>query len=211
MINDQRLDSVSRRRFIHTGTVAVCSVGMIARTAASGEGATTETRDVLSQMPGEVVCPDFFAEEGGQRIVVSDDGATVHRTDNGISCRIAMPTPQPGEYIYPCPSSTATDEEGPPEAFTLWVFVFDDPTDDDWTGAFLGGGHLTGGAGTLTLRGHVSTNTEPLVGEPLSNPDEARVHLAVAPHGALDPSLMPEQIKTPSGPGPFVWWVALFD
>ena len=161
-------------------------------------------------MPGEVDCPAGFNVEG-ERDVVSEEGATLRRTRNGISCQVQMPTPAPGEYIYPCPGATATDEVGQPEAFTLWVFVFDDPDDDDWTGAFLGSGHLTGGAGTLTLSGYISTNTEPFAGEQLSNPEDARVHLAVAPHGALNPDLMPGQIQTPAGPSPYVWWIALFD
>jgi hypothetical protein len=32
----------------------------------------------------------------------------------------------------------------------------------------------------------------------------------VAPHGALDPELLPEQIKTPTG-DPSFWWIALFE
>lgn len=142
--------------------------------------------------------------------VVAEDGATLRRTPNGISVKVSMPTPEPGDYQYPDPSPTATDEEGPPEAFTLWVFVFDDPESKDFTGAFLGAGHVVDGP-NLTLSGRVSKKTEPFVGEPLSNPGTAEVHLAVAPHGALDPELMPGQIQTPSGPGPDVWWLAFFE
>jgi hypothetical protein len=32
----------------------------------------------------------------------------------------------------------------------------------------------------------------------------------VAPHGAVEPDIMPEQIQTPAG-SPAHWWVSLFD
>ncbi len=96
-----------------------------------------------------------------------------------------------------------------PEAFTLWVFVFDDAESEDWTGAFLGGGHVFGGP-KLTLSGSISKETEPFLGDKLNNPGEAEIHLAVTPHSELDPDKLPSQIKTPSGSGPF-WWVAVFD
>ncbi|MFW6198855.1 MAG: hypothetical protein ACOC5E_03425 [Acidobacteriota bacterium] len=171
--------------------------------AARSAGATVETADVVGQGPDGPV--------------VAEEGATIRRTPKGINVRLSMPTPEPGSYTYPSgPEGGAwTDEEGPPEAFTLWVFVFDDPTVDDpdelaFTGAFLGAGHVVGGP-ELTLSGRVSTNTEPFVGEALDNPREARVHLAVAPHGALDPELMPDQIQTPTEPGPDIWWLAVFE
>lgn len=39
---------------------------------------------------------------------------------------------------------------------------------------------------------------------------DAEVHLAVAPHGKLDPSLLPAQITTPAGNAADHWWTALF-
>lgn len=39
--------------------------------------------------------------------------------------------------------------------------------------------------------------------------DEAEIHLAVAPHGVLNPALLPEQISTPAG-DPSFWWIAAF-
>ena len=103
---------------------------------------------------------------------------------------------------------------GHPETFSLWVFVFDDElgpfADNPWTSVFVGADHVVGGP-TLTLSGHISTSTEPFAGFDLENPQDVAVHLAVAPHGALDPELMPEQITTPTHPGPAIWWVALFD
>ena len=71
-------------------------------------------------------------------------------------------------------------------------------------------GHVVDGS-TLTLSGRASTNGEPFLGEKLRSPREAEVHLAVAPHGALDPELLPEALNTPTGPGPDIWWIALFD
>jgi hypothetical protein len=210
MKNTTHTDSVSRRKILKTSTVAVGGLSVTGVAAANESGVTKQTADVLTQMPGEVDCPDFIEEEDAERGVYAEEGASLRRTENNISFQVQMPTPEPGEYIYPCPSETATDEEGPPEAFSLWVFVFDDPDDEDWTGAFLGGGHPVSGP-TLTLSGNVSKQTDPFAGAPLENPKDAEVHLAVAPHGALDSDMMPDQIKTPSGPGPYIWWVGLFD
>jgi hypothetical protein len=156
----------------------------------------TETADIFGQGPDGPV--------------VAEGGATLRRTPNGISVSVSMPTPAPGSYLYPDPSPTATDEVGPPEAFTLWVFVFNDPEAEDWDGAFLGAGHVVGGP-NLKLTGHVSTQTEPFAGARLDDPQGAEVHVAVAPHGALDADRMPAQIQTPSGPGPDIWWLAVFD
>lgn len=75
------------------------------------------------------------------------------------------------------------------------------------------------GGPNLTLSGHVNhrsalfggPNAESL-GEALSlgfDLSDAEIHLAVAPHGALDPALLPESISTPVGMVPF-WWLAFF-
>lgn len=175
--------------------VATDDATPLSLTALVASNQSVETADVFGQGPdGEVV---------------ASDGATLRRTPNGISVSVSMPTPEPGSYTYPT-SGEAFSGPGHPEAFSLWVFVFDDPEDPDWTGAFLGGGHPVGGP-TLTLSGHITTRTEPFLGDPLANPQGARVHLAVAPHGALEPELLPAQIQTPTGPGPDIWWLALFD
>lgn len=155
---------------------------------------------------------DVFGQ-GSNGPVVAQDGATIRRTPNGISVKVSMPTPEPGTYDYPT-GGVAFAGPGHPEAFSLWVFIFDPDADETqagpWTGAFLGGGHVAGGP-NLTLSGHISTNTEPFLGNHLVNPRDADVHLAVAPHGALDPGVMPEQIQTPTQPGPDIWWIALFE
>lgn len=146
---------------------------------------------------------DVFGQGVGG-VVVAEDAAEIRRTSNGISVKVSMPTPEPGTYSYP-----EGAEEGHPEAFTLWVFVFNDPDADEWDGAFHGAGHVFGGP-HLTLSGHISRNTEPFVGESLENPGGAKIHLAIAPHGSLSPDLLPEQISTPSGT-PDHWWWAMFD
>lgn len=160
--------------------------------------------------PGVQVESTHVFGQGPEGPAVAGGEATLRRSPNGISVQLSMPTPEPGTYQYPTPGPTATDEVGPPEAFSLWVFVFNDPEAEDWDGAFLGAGHVVDGP-HLTLSGHISLNTDPFLGDRLANPEGAAVHLAVAPHGALDPDLMPGQIQTPSGPGPDIWWLAHFD
>ncbi|MGH3119016.1 MAG: hypothetical protein ACRDQ2_18265 [Gaiellales bacterium] len=158
--------------------------------------------------------------------VASADGATLQRSESGLSARLSMPTPVPGTYMYP-PAQTVpfpfpAAVPGHPEAFSFWVFVFNypelcsDPCGSNDLGvgtparggAFSGGGHIEGGA-KLTLSGHVSMNTEPFSGSLLLEPLTAEVHFAVAPHGALDPALLPDQISKPIGAPPF-WWIAMF-
>lgn len=184
--------------------------------ANADRGNETETTNVLGQM----LHPDTGEAdpEDGVREVYATNAASLRRTANGVQPTIKMPTPESGTYAYPDTDEFATvSEPGHPEGFTLWVFVFDPDADPavvggqemPWTGAFLGAGHLVGGD-TLTLRGNVSTRTDPFVGNELENPQEAAVHLAVAPHGAVDRDIMPEQIQTPGG-GPHHWWVAVFD
>lgn len=150
------------------------------------------------------------------------------RTEHGLTIRAEMPTPEPGSYAYP----PGAADEGAPEAFTLWAFVFPNPeacADDDGDGvpecggipdliasgggAFGVAGHLSGG-GQLTLAGHISKNTDPFPlpvpgSSKLTNPMGAEVHVAIAPHGTVDPENLPAQITTPIG-GPDLWWVALF-
>ena len=191
---------ISRRTLLRAGAIGVGTLGITPPAAARGRGVTTQTEDVFGQGPGGDV--------------VAEDGATLRRTKNGVSMSLSMPTPEPGTYEYP--ESGVFSGPGHPEAFTLWGFVFDpdqppfDPPDAGWSGVFGVTGHVVGGS-HLNLSGNISRNTEPFAGENLTNPEEAEVHLAVAPHGGLDPELMPEQIQTPTGPGPDIWWIALFD
>lgn len=151
---------------------------------------------------------DVFGQ-GPDGPVVAEDGAVIRRTSNGISIQLTMPTPKTGEYAYPT-EGEAFSGPGHPEVFSLWAFVFNNPPADDWDGAFAVAGHVVGGS-TLTLSGNISLNTEPFLGDKLENPEGAEVHLAVAPHGALSPDLLPEALRTPTGPGPEIWWIAQFE
>lgn len=203
-----------RGRMLLLAAIALL-VAVAAPAIARGGDAQTETADVFGQgLDGPVVAPD---------------GATIRRTDEGIVMQLEMPTPEPGTYRYP-ETGGAFSGEGHPEVFTLWGFVFnnpencatpfrctgadvgDEPGDPDSPqgGAFAVAGHAVGG-GTLTLSGRVGHTTEPFVGAALEDPRGAHVHLAVAPHGELDPDLLPEQLRTPTGPGPDIWWLALFE
>ncbi|MEH6587767.1 MAG: hypothetical protein V7720_14490 [Halioglobus sp.] len=181
-------------------------LGLLSMGAYGQRGATRETVDVGGQ--------------GGVGPVVSANGATLMRGSNGITISLGMPTPVPGSYDYPLGAVP-----GHPEVYTGWAFVFNhpdlcsDPCNGDDIGAATdaqGGvyniaGHVSGG-GNLQMVGHVSTGETPFGGAahaPLQNPRGAEVHVAVAPHGWLDPSIMPDQIKTPIG-NPAFWWVAFF-
>ena len=158
--------------------------------------------------------------QGGMGPPVSIDGGTIIRKNNGITVSISMPTPLTGTYNYP-PGAFS----GHPEAFTGWAFVFNCPalcslpcdSDDIGVGTDAQGGvyniagHVSGG-GNLQMVGHVSTGETPFGGAghaPLQNPLGAEVHVAIAPHGMVDPSNMPAQISTPIG-NPSFWWVAFF-
>jgi hypothetical protein len=205
-----------RKRAILASLVA--TAGLLASGTIAGAASPWEQEDVFGQgLGGPTVAP------GGARIL---------RTADGVSVSVSMATPVPGSYAYP-QGATASGEAGHPEAFSLWAFVFFnpeacdgfcDPPDlmtnpDVVAGAFNASGHLVGGP-NLTLTGHVNQST-PTFGGPMAETigqalgqgfdlAEADVHVAVAPHGALDPELLPEQIKTPTG-DPSFWWIALFE
>lgn len=164
--------------------------------------------------------------------VVGADGAAILRTPNGVAASLTMSTPEPGSYTYPT-GPTGSGVAGHPEAFSLWVFIFYNPeacagpicgpadliSDPDViAGAYNAGGHLEGGA-NLNLQGFVNKdsftfggpNAETL-GQALSlgyDLTDADIHLAVAPHGGLDPDLLPASISTPVG-SPASWWLAIF-
>lgn len=157
-------------------------------------------------------------DQGGGSVLV-EDGARLLRAPDALSLNIAMPTPAPGTYMYP--ETGVFSGPGHPEGFTLWAFVFNFPGDcslpcnfDDLGntpaqgGAFFVTGHMVGG-GHLTLGGQISTEDSPGLGVALQNPEGAEVHIAVAPHGGIDPDKMPDQIQTPTGPST-VWWTAGF-
>jgi hypothetical protein len=169
--------------------------------------------------------------QGPTGLTVAEYGGEIDRTARGVTAKISMPTPEPGSYVYP-QGPKASGVPGHPEAFTLWVFIFFNPEACDGdcdgpdlqtnpnviAGAFDAGGHLAGGP-TLTVSGNVNQQSAVFGGPNAESIAEAlglgytianaEIHLAVAPHGALDPHLLPEAIKTPVGNSSF-WWLAFF-
>jgi hypothetical protein len=196
--------------------IAVASLVLTSTAASAANG--WETTDVFGQ--------------GMAGPVVATDGAAILRTRNGVAASLTMPTPEPGSYSYPT-GPTGSGVAGHPEAFSLWVFIFFNPEEcagpvcgpadlmndpDVIAGAYNAGGHLEGGS-NLNLEGFVNKdsftfggpNAETLgqalaMGYDLASAD---IHLAVAPHGALDPALLPGSISTPVGT-PASWWLAIF-
>ena len=197
--------------------VAALTLAAVAVAAAAGAaGVDTQTTDVFGQGPGGPV--------------VADDGATIQRSDSGISAKLSMPTPESGTYLYPpaqtsppAPFTFPAAVPGHPEAYSLWMFVFNYPTlcsmpcDGNDVGvatparggAFNVAGHIAGGS-NLSLDGRATVNSTPFGGSMLLEPRTADVHLAVAPHGKLAPELLPDQITKPIG-NPNFWWIAIFE
>lgn len=201
---------VRRASLIAAATLAL-SVGTVS-------GATWETADVVGQGLGGPL--------------VANDGAAILRLPNGVKAQLDMATPEPGSYVYPV-GPTGSGVAGHPEVYSLWVFVFFNPEacasdpcgpgdlindPDVVAGAFNAGGHVAGGP-NLSLSGFVNTSS-PTFGGPNAETistglamgydlASADIHIAVAPHGALAPELLPESIGTPVG-GPGHWWIAIF-
>ena len=160
----------------------------------------------------------------------AEDAAHLTRQTNGISIRVSVPVPQPNDYTYPAggvPTPSAS-----PEVFTGWAFVFNYPDEcangpgecsgpdlfnpDVEAGVYNFAGHPTGAGGNLVLTGSIQVG-QPAGGPPgstmapLSSPEGAEVHMAIAPHGLIDPINMPAQANTPVGsPACGCWWVAEF-
>lgn len=201
-----------RRLFI--GLVAAA---LVASSAATASANPWETEDIFGQ------------GMGGPTVAVN--GAKINRSATGVSASVTMATPVPGSYSYPR-TPTSSGVAGHPEAFSLWVIVFFNPeacigecdmpdvvgNPNVVAGGYNGGGHLVSGP-KLTLSGRVNAqsatfggpNAESIAyalanGYSFANAD---IHLAVAPHGALAPELLPEQLTTPAG-GPPQWWMAIF-
>lgn len=191
---------------------------VLAATASAAGASSWETEDIFGQ------------GKGGP--TVAADGAKILRGAKGVTASVRMPTPAPGDYMYP-EGPSASGEEGHPEAFSLWVFLFFNPeacdgdcdapdlatNPDVVAGAFNAGGHLVAGP-NLTISGKANQQSPTFgpadfaetIPEALSMGHEiadAEIHLAVAPHGALSPELLPAQIKTPAG-DPSFWWLAIF-
>ena len=163
--------------------------------------------------------------------VIAPDGARLVRKKNQLIINVRIPTPEPDTYDYPPGNPWNNDAvPGKPEAFSLWAFVFNDPSlcqgdpvnaipvgvctgrdariGTPGAGAFNVAGHLVAGR-VLQLSGNITFSSTPFGGDPLTDPLTAEVHIAIAPHGELQPETMPNQIKTPIG-GPDYWWLAAF-
>lgn len=208
-----------RHTFKRLPVATLLVAGLVAGAAAEAQ-VTQETADVLGPL---LEVQDCDSETGVRPIVVLS-GATLRRSGQALSARLELPTPVSGTYCYPPPNAfqPVVIEGEQPEAFSLWMFVFNYPDlcsppgcdAGDFApapamgGAFNAAGHIVRGP-KLVLSGQVSIHTEPFRASPLLEPRTAEVHLAVAPHGRLQPEFMPNQIKFPIGSAPF-WWVALF-
>ncbi len=202
----------SSRWTVLVGAVVIALMAAVPATAAT----TTQTLDLTDQ--------DGVG-------TYSEDGVRITRKNNGLSIRVTMPVPQPNTYVYPdeIPTPSAS-----PEVFTGWVFIFNNPAGcaggagncgvADVTGANPGelgiynfAGHATGAGGNLVLTGQIEVG-QTAGGPPflpavdLYNTQTSEVHVAVAPHGQLDPAQLPGQQRTPAGtPACGCWWLALFD
>lgn len=204
-----------RKRILAT---LVAAASLVATATGASAAGNWETADVVGQ--------------GLAGPLVAQDGAAILRTPNGVAASLTMSTPESGSYTYPV-GPTGSGVAGHPEAFSLWVFVFYNPEEcagaiclpgdlmndlDVVAGAYNAGGHLEGGA-NLNLQGFVNKdaftfggpNAETLRQAQAQGFDlaDAEIHLAVAPHGALDPDLLPGSISTPVGT-PASWWLAIF-
>jgi hypothetical protein len=164
--------------------------------------------------------------QGPMGPVVAYEGAMLVRSENKLIITVSIPTPEPGNYNYPLGNAWNNDAyPGTPEAFSLWGFVFNYPelctgggpgvcTPADarngtpGAGAFNVAGHLVAGP-VLQLNGTITMESTPFGGAPLTNPLTAEVHVAIAPHGAVQPETLPNQIKTPIG-DPSYWWLGRF-
>ena len=173
-------------------------------------------------------------EQGPDESIVEPDGVTLIRADDGIRVTARMATPEPNSYEYPTADMTppwsdphpevSPGSESEPEAFTMWVIVFNSPelcTDnacgaDDMRpdaaakgGVFLGDARI-GSSAELDFVGSVRLGQVPATGSPLEDPYSAEVHVAIAPHGkALTGADLWRQLNGPVG-SPAQWWNAAF-
>lgn len=202
-----------RWRLIAILTALALVLVTVATPAVAGNGAV-EREDVLGQ--------------GGVG-VHADDGARLQRAASELRVRWKAPTPEPGSYAYPLPTMVPPGapehppiNPGAPEVFTLWAFIFNHPAlcngpcDFDDIGATPAQGgiyQLDGIIATkqwVKMSGAISVGQPPLVGVALSDPANAEVHIAMAPHGmALTGADLERQLTSSVGT-PAFWFPALF-
>lgn len=209
------------RRLLLLAAVVLVTLATAAVPAASAKSAR-QTADIIETPSG-----------GGEILA---ENAHLARTGKGLSIRIKMETPTPGSYNYP--DTVPESHQVAPEIFTGWAFIFANPGEcknadntapgpcngDDFGDPDVGGGaynfagHVKGDGGYMTLAGHIKVGqTRELRAPggntpfPLSNPEGAEVHVAVAPHGHVDPATLPSELNNPVGsPACDCWWVAVF-
>jgi hypothetical protein len=201
--------------------------------ALADEGFVEQNGPLLGQTTTDCTASPFPGD--GPRPVIEGGRATLLRTPEGITALVTMPTPMSGTYCYPPATLALNPAAGPavpghPEAFSLWAIYFNNPgaclngacsvadvlgpnCANALGGAVKLGGHVVGGS-ELHLSGHLSVGHGPLSPfgcSPFVNVEGAAIHLAVAPHGLMNPALMPAQIQEPPGGGPGYWYPAVFD
>lgn len=175
-----------------------------------------------------------LTEQGTTDALYAADSARLQRRADGVAVEVDVPAPEPGTYEYPThdmippwveshpPISQGASDA--PEAFTLWLFAFNDPSqctdtqcDNDDVGpdtAARGAVYQVDGRiaedGRLRFAGNVRIGQVQLDGARLDDPAGAEIHLAVVPHGrALAGSDAVVQLNTPVG-NPSLWWGARF-
>lgn len=165
---------------------------------------------------------------------VAMDGARLVRSTDGLRANTKVSTPIPGSYEYPTSDMVPPSADPHPEVlaavghehevFTMWAFVFNRPefcTDDACDlddvgvdaqargGVFQVDGRIANES-DLVLEGSIRLGQTPSSGSPLTNPMEAEVHFAIAPHGkALVGADLTRQLNGPIG-NPSLWWSASF-
>lgn len=182
-------------------------------------------------------------EQLGHEPTLFAENARLTRHEDHLEFEITMNTPAPGSYNYP--EEVENERKVPPEVFTAWAFVFNNPElcdgselcgVDDFSpevkaGVYGVAGHVSsidheggsfildrGTGGQMVLRGEIAVGDPQWpdlppgeITYPLSNPLGAEVHLAIAPHGQVDPATVANELYAPAGrPGCGCWWLAFF-
>jgi hypothetical protein len=204
------MKSIKTRALLAVVVLSAAAVALTVAGGAAADGASLRRADVVGQGPSGPV--------------VSENGAKLIRTAHHLQVKLRMPTPEPGSYVYPGPNTWHPNGTWPgyPEVFTFWVFVFNYPElcSDPCDGNDVGDTPAKGGAfgvdaliaytSQISLAGKIHKDTIPFSGSPLLEPETAAVHFAVAPHGAVDPDNIENQLTRPVGSPP-MWWLAIFD
>ncbi len=211
----------SRRRWVLGGALVVG----IAVAAILAWGLSDTSEDVLTaDVDGQ----------GGEGANLASDGARLTRRPDGLFAELDVPLPEPGSYAYPT-ADMVPPWAGPqppvspgarsaPEVFTVWVATFnegslctDGQCDADDVGTEVpaqGGMYQLDGrvadGDRLRFVGNIRLGQQPLIGAPLADPQQAEVHVFIAPHGRTLPG--PDGWRQLNGPvgNPSLWWAARF-